>query len=445
MTLPPGPRVPRPIQLARWIARPSPFLDASRARYGDVFTLRLAGETPWIILADPELIRTVFTGDPRLLHAGEANHILLPVLGPHSVLLLDEDAHLAQRRLLLPPFHGERLRGSAELMRELAEREVGGWPSREAFPLLPRLQALTLEVILRVVFGLHEPARLARMRAALQAMLAWLTSPRQFFMLAALGPDRVDRLGLVRRALAPVDALIYEEIADRRRGHAGADDVLSLLLDARHEDGAPMSDPELRDELLTLLLAGHETTASGLAWALERLLRHPQAWERLQAGDGAYAEAVVKETLRIRPVLALVLRKLTAPMELGAHALPAGVALAPCIHLLHRRADLYPDPLAFRPERFLEAQPSAYAWIPFGGGVRRCLGASFAQLEMRVVLEAVARHAALAPVRPEGERVVRRAITLTPERGALAVREGPPQDRPATAPLPMSAAASASE
>jgi len=411
MALPPGPALPRPVQTLRWVVRPGPLLHAAQARYGDVFSVRLVNEVTWVMLADPEAVRTVFQGDPKVFHAGEGNVALRPLLGPRSLLLLDEEEHLAERRRLLPAFHGERIRGYRELMAQAAAEEIARWPRGTPFPLLPRMQALTLEVILRAVFGVRDE----RLRAALRALLDW--AARRFPVLAPLGPQRIERLGLLRRVLAPVDALLLEEIRRRRAGGTGAhaDDVLSLLLEVHDDDRA------VRDELLTLLVAGHETTASELSWALERLLRHPAAWARVQAGDGDYADAVVKETLRLRPVLAIVLRRLTEPVELAGHELPPGCCVAPCALLLHRRADLYPDPLAFRPERFLGEAPGTYTWIPFGGGVRRCLGASFAQLEMREVLLALGRDAALRPADPAPEPARRRAVTLTPARGAQVV------------------------
>jgi cytochrome P450 family 135 len=296
------------------------------------------------------------------------------------------------------------------------------------------MQRITLEVIMRTVFGVQDGARRARLRDALAAALEWGSDPRRMALLATLGPQRVAEARMFRRVREPADALIYEEIGLRREAPdlAERDDVLSLLLQARHEDGRPMSDEELRDELMTLLVAGHETTASALAWAVERLVRHPDKLERLRDADDEYMDAVCKETLRLRPILALVVRRLTEPMEIGDRLLPAGVNLAPCIYLVHRRADVYPDPLAFRPERFLEQPaalrgdpsglpPRAYTWIPFGGGVRRCLGASFALLEMKVVLREVVSRLRLRPGDPRPERITRRAITLVPERGGEVV------------------------
>jgi cytochrome P450 len=405
------------------VTRPGPWLLRLRERYGDAFTLKVAHEGTWVMLSDPAAVKQVFTADPRRLHAGEANVVLRPLLGPSSVLLLDEGPHMRQRKLLLPPFHGERMKAYGELITSVAEREVASWPADAAVSVRPRMQKLTLEVVMRAIFGVREAERLERLRAALTALLEWTLDPMRVLMVVLAGPQRLERMSFFRDMLGPLDALIAEEIARRRRADdlAERDDVLSLLLAARHEDGSPMSDSELRDELVTLLVAGHETTATALAWALERLARHPAAWARLQdevaAGEDAYLEAVVRETLRLRPVLTIVLRRLTEPMEIGGWELPAGINVAPCIYLLHRRADVYPDPAAFRPERFLESPPGTYTWIPFGGGVRRCLGASFAQFEMTTVLRVIAaRRGRLVPERPGSEPAIRRAVTLAPAR-----------------------------
>jgi cytochrome P450 len=411
--------------LLGWYFRPLPMLERARRRYGDTFTLRIPGEPPWVVLADPEDVKTVFRGDPRLLHAGAGNQILRPFLGDNSVLVLDEDEHLAQRKLLLPPFHGERMQRHLATMEEAAREEIARWPRGEAFALHPHMQAVTLEVIVSVVFGVRAGPRHDRLRDTLKAFLEWSTQPRMFLAFAIAGLDRVHRVPGFQRRMGEVDAVLFEEIRARRA--AGdleqRDDILSMLVAARHEDGEPMSDQELRDELLTLLVAGHETTATALAWALERLVRHPEKMARLRGGDEPYLDAVVHETLRRRPVIPLVLRKLAEPMEIGGRLLPAGVSVSPSIQLVHHRADVYPDPYAFRPERFLETPPGTYTWIPFGGGVRRCLGASFALLEMKTVLRAVLESTALRPAEQRSETVSRRAITWTPSRGGTVVAD----------------------
>ena len=425
--LPPGPKAHRALQTARWIARPAGFMEDAARRYGDTFTLRIANEGTWVFVSHPDAVKQVFTGDPRLLHAGEANVVLMPVLGSHSVLLLDDDAHMAQRKLMLPSFHGERMRGYEQTMADVATREIERWPAGVPVRAWPTMQAITLEVIMRTVFGVRDSARVERLREVLRASLAWAAEPRRMAQLALLGPRRVAERGTLRAALDPTDALIYEEIRARRDAPdlAERDDVLSLLLQARHDDGSGMTDKELRDELMTLLVAGHETSATALAWALEALTHHPATLERLRdevdAGEDGYLEAVVKETLRLRPVVALVLRRLIEPMEIGGRMLPAGVNVAPCIYLMHRRPDVYEEPRAFRPERFLEKPPGTYTWIPFGGGVRRCLGASFAQFEMKVVLRELVSRLDIRAARAEPERRVRRAIVFAPHRGGEVV------------------------
>ena len=423
--LPPGPRTPRAVQTLAWTLRTGPFLDRNRARYGDMFTMRIGNEPPWVVLSDPDAVKQVFTGDPRLLHAGEGNAILKPILGEHSVLLLDEKPHLRQRKLLLPPLHGERMQQYGELMERVASEEVARWPHGEPLVLQPRMQAVTLEVIIRAVFGLREGERLERLRVALRQLLDRTTSVATLMLINLIGPGGMMRFNNAIRLLETVDALIIDEIRERRGAAdlAERDDILSLLLQARHEDGSPMSDRELRDELMTLLVAGHETSATSLSWALERLVRHPQQLERLRAGGDEYADAVIKETLRLRPVQPVVVRRVKEPIEIGGRTIPAGVTLAPCIYLVHRRPDVYPDPLRFAPERFLDAKAGTYTWFPFGGGIRRCLGASFAMYEMSIVLGVIARRLALRPARPERERVKRRAITLVPSRGGEIVAE----------------------
>jgi cytochrome P450 len=398
-----------------------------RERYGDMFTMRIAQEGDWVMTCDPDTVQEVFKGDPRLLHAGEANKILLPVVGRNSVLLLDEQAHMSQRKLMLPPFHGKRMARYGELIAEAAERELETWPTGRPFQLRPRMQAITLEVIVRAVFGIRDEQRVAQMRQALSDSLDVTSDWRAMLALALLGPERIYSWRFFQREFDDMNHLVLDEIARRRDATdlEERDDILSLLLQARHEDGSPMSDKELRDELITLLVAGHETTANALAWAMERLVRHPDALRRLteeaEAGEDEYADAVVKETLRLRPVIAIVVRKLQEAMEIGGRPLPAGARIVPSIYLMHRRPDIYPEPHRFRPERFLERPAGTYTWIPFGGGVRRCLGASFAQFEMKTVLATLVTRLRLSAVDQRPERVGRRAITLVPDRGAEVV------------------------
>ena len=424
--LPPGPDWSLIRSTRTWWRRPLQTLEECQARYGDMFSYRLPYEGRWVFVSDPEAVKQVFTGDPRLLHAGEANIVLLPVLGEHSVLLLDEPAHMKERKLMLPPFHGKRMKAYGEVMSEIAAEEIERWPTDRPMRTRPRMQAMTLEIILRAVFGVDEGERLNSLRDQLRRTLNMLGHPRRAMFLVVLGPDRIRRFPPFRRQMDRVDRLLYEEISARRDAPdlAQRDDILSLLLLARHEDGRPMSDRELRDELMTLLVAGHETTATALSWAIELLARHPEELDRLQSdvagGDGSYLDAVIKETLRLRPVIALVLRKLVEPMEIGGRLLPAGVSVAPSIHLVHRRPDVYPEPGRFRPERFIEQPAGTYTWIPFGGGVRRCLGGAFAEFEMSVVLRELVARRRLGPV-GEPEHPVRSTITNVPSRGAEVV------------------------
>jgi cytochrome P450 family 135 len=440
--LPPGPRLPTAVQSVIWFRRAQWLLDTCQARFGDMFTLKIANEGTWVVTSNPDVIKQVFTGDPRLLHAGEANRILLPVLGPSSVLLLDDGQHLRQRKLMLPAFHGERMQRYGRLMANIAVDEIEQWPTDQPYPLRPRMQAMTLEIILRAVFGVAEGPRLERLRQELRRLLDIVTNPLNGVVLLTLGPERIVRLRRFRRELERVNGPIYEEIADRRKAGdlAERDDIMSLLLQATHEDGSPMSDEELRDELVTLLVAGHETTANALSWAVERLCRHPDKLERLtneaRAGESSYLEAVVQETLRLRPVISIVLRRLVEPMEVGGRMLPAGASIVPSIHLVHRRGDIYAQPNEFIPERFLEQEggkaPGTYTWIPFGGGVRRCLGAAFAQFEMETVLRELVLRRTLAPARAGSERVYRRAITETPRHDAEVVMRSPATRCPAS-------------
>ena len=423
--LPPGPRLPLAVQTAAWMARPWEFMERCAARYGDTFTLRLAGERPWVMVSHPDAVKEVFTGPPELLHAGEGNRILLPVVGANSVLLLDDDAHREQRRLLMPPFRGNHLASYAETMAAVAQAEIARWPRGKPVRLYPRMQALTLEIILRAVFGLNVGARRDELRAELM-QAAMTTTARVGQLMLVVAPGRV-AAGWIRKHFRRVDRLLYAEIDARRRA-AHLDergDVLSMLLQARHVDGRPLSDVEIRDELMTLLTAGHDTSATALSWAVERLVRHPdhqaRLTEEIHAGENEFRDAVVKETLRLRPVISVVARRVKEPLQIGSVPLPAGVTVVPSIYLMHRRPDIYPDPERFRPERFLEQRVGTYTWIPFGGGVRRCLGAAFAEYEMRVVLGTLFDSCTVRAAHERPEPVQRRGITHVPGRGATVV------------------------
>jgi cytochrome P450 len=418
--------MPSFLQGMGWWHRPTAFMERCRARYGKRFTIRLPAQPPFVMISDPEEIKELFKAPPDVLHPGEGARILKPIVGSNSVILLDEAPHLEQRKLLLPAFHGEKMKNLTGLMEELAEREVASWPTGRPFELHSRFQALTLEIILRAVFGLEAGERLDLLRDRLTRILDFGTSPasvnpRLQRPFGGLGPFA--RFARVREQ---ADALIYEQIDERRDSGEQGDDILSMLLDARHEDGSEMSAEEIRDELMTALVAGHETTASELAWAFERLAREPRVLRRLHeeldSKDGdAYLTATIQETLRRRPVLPQAEPRLVKqPVEIGDWRYDPGVVLAANAWLVHHDADVYPDPFAFRPERFLENPPGTYTWIPFGGGRRRCIGASFAMLEMRVVLQAALNRYSIEPQR-EPERTRRRAITISPRLGALTV------------------------
>jgi cytochrome P450 len=379
------------------------------------------------MLSDPDEVRELFTAPPDVLHPGEGARILEPVLGRNSVILLDEGDHLEQRKLMLPAFHGEKMQRLSELMDEVSRREAESWPQGEPIALHPRLQALTLEVILRAVFGLDPGPRMDLLRERLTKILSLGTKP--FSLLPAQrglgGRGPWARLMALRDE---ADALIFELIDERREDPGDRDDVLAMLLAARHEDGSEMSRQELRDELMTLLVAGHETTASQLAWTFERLVRTPAVLERLadEVRDGddedGYLDATIQESLRRRPVLGNAApRYVREPVDVGGWHYPKGVCLVANAYLLHHDPAIYPDPYAFRPERFLEEPPGTYTWIPFGGGRRRCLGASFAQLEMRIVLRAVLSRHDVSPAALAAEPTRRRSITFSPGDGAVTV------------------------
>jgi hypothetical protein len=431
--LPPGPRLPRALQLLATWKRPAASLYRLRQRYGKRITVKLPFQPPFVMLSDPDDIRELFKASPQAVHPGEGARVLEPTVGSNSVILLDEAAHMEQRKLLLPAFHGERMQAIAGLMTDLAEREVDTWPRQQPVKLHPRLQGLTLEIILRAVFGLEQGQRLDDLRDVLTEILAFAGNPLS--VLPALTPHLRRIVPSLRRQQQldeRADRLIFELVEERRaaaesNGHG--DDVLAMLLAARHEDGSPMSDQEIRDELMTSLVAGHETTASQLAWAFEQLAREPRVTarlaEELDAGQGdEYLTATIHEIMRLRPVLPNAEPRLVKePIEIGGIRYPAGVALLACAFLVHRDPDIYPEPHAFRPERFVGEgnAPGTYTWIPFGGGRRRCIGASFAIQEMKVVIRSVLARCELAPAGDRPEQTGRRSITFSPDRGATVV------------------------
>jgi cytochrome P450 len=447
MRLPPGPRQPAAIQTIGWWSRPVSFLERCRARYGKRFTIRLLSTPPFVMLSDPDELKQLFTAAPEVLHPGEGARILEPVVGKNSVILLDEREHLEQRKLMLPAFHGEQMERLAGLMSEVAERQAASWPRDEAIALHPRLQALTMEVILRAVFGLEEGDRLDDLRSRLTQILAVGSGPTGMLPFLQLNLGNRTPWARFLRLRDEADRLIFELIEERRDDQSDRDDILSMLLAARHEDGSPMSPQELRDELMTLLVAGHETTASELAWAFERLAREPAVVARLveeidgDAGD-AYLTATVQETLRRRPVLPNAAPRLVKqPVEIGGWEYPAGVCVIANSYLVQHDPEIYPEPYEFRPERFLHEAPGTYTWIPFGGGRRRCLGASFAMLEMKLVLRSVLAQSEVRSGIHGLELSRRRSITLSPGRGATTVLRDRARTRPAAAPEPIAGVA----
>jgi cytochrome P450 len=419
--LPPGPRAPAFAQISWWIARPLHLLETCQARHGDVFTLRAPGVERFVIVAEPALIRTILAADPDVLRAGVGNATVLePMLGKHSLLTLDGAEHLRQRRLLLPSFTGERMRGYAQAMRAITDAAIDAWPVGEPFAIQPWMQSITLDVILETVFGLSRTDRHAELRARLVELLAIAANPWLLFS-AVIGFDPFAypwlRIARLKRA---IDDALYAIIAERRRAPAGGTDVLSMMLAATDDAGRGMSDVELRDELVTLLLAGHETTATALAWAIDQLLAHPAELAKVADGGDAYLDCVIRETLRVRPIVPLIGRHVAKPYTLGRWELPVGTQLAPSIYLAARRPDVYPEPARFRPARWVDAKPDPTTWLPFGGGIRRCIGMAFAQLEMRVVLDAIVSRVQLS-LAGGPARVVRRGITLAPAHGRRVV------------------------
>lgn len=433
--LPPGPRLPKAVQTAGFIFGGTRFLEACRRRYGDAVTFRTLFDGPFVMVFDPAVVKELFQGPGTQLHAGEANAMLGPIVGERSVLLLDDAEHLRHRRLMLPPFHGRRLDAYADSMLEATDLEIESWPVGQEFRLLESMQALTLRVIVRAVFGYAPGPEETELRSRLRAMIEPLAQSRGMFLrflLARLRGVRRSPLEFasLRRA---VDELIYAEINRRRSDPdlASRDDVFSALLLAEDSDGGRLSDQEVRDELVTLLLAGHETTATGLAWAFDLLLHSPAVRARAVEGDERYLDAVVKEALRIRPVIPGVGRVVSGePLRLNGYEIPPGVEINPSIRVIHAREELYADADAFRPERFLgDDPPDTYTWIPFGGGPRRCLGASFALMEMRIVLGRVLQRTALRPADPALDRIQFRVITQAPRNGVRVVQDRAPVAR----------------
>ena len=416
--------------------------------YGDAFTMRLMGAPPLVFCSHPAAIKEIFTGDPEILHAGRGNELLKPVFGPNSVLLLDGARHRRERKLLMPPFHGERMRLYGGIMRDIVDRSIDDWPVERVFPIHKYMQQITLDIILRTVFGVGEGDTLSRLRVLLVEYLALVgSSPLVLILLLIrrlqvnLGPltawKRMWDLG------HEINRLLYDEIARcKKEGPQERTDIMAMLVAARDEDGQPMSDDEIRDELITMLVAGHETTATSLSWVVHRLLQNSDVLAKAQAevasvtsseSNGAdlsaeqiaelsYLDAVIKETARLNPILPIVTRYLEAPTRIGGRDLPAGCVVSPCIYLTHRRPDVWPEPESFKPERFVDRRVDPYAFFPFGGGLRHCLGAAFAGYEMKIVLARMLSRVVLRPDPTYTARVVRRSITFAPSGGLPVIR-----------------------
>ncbi len=475
--LPAGPRRPSPILLAEWTLRPMQLLESCHRRFGDSFTLRLPGFPPFVVVTTPDAVRDVFSGDPDVMHAGKANAILEPLVGAKSILLLDGKAHLRERKLMMPPFHGERMRAYGTAMRTIADQVIDKMPLETPFSLARPMQEITLEVILRTVFGLEEGSRKERLRDALLKSLDSTMNP-MVFLLSVLFPTKLRSMMLVgskpislgfsgldasiavpwrrlARAVATVDGLLFEEI-ERSRSAKRRDDILAMLAAARDEAGVPMSDEELRDELITLLVAGHETTATTLAWTAARVADRPNVLRKLReeiasAGGSAispdaaaqlpYLDATIKEALRLDPIVPMVVRYLTEPTRIGGLDLPANVYVGPSIYLAHRRPDVWGDDAnEFRPERFLERKFSAHEYFPFGGGARRCLGMAFAMYEAKIVFAQLVQRLDFRVAPGVRTRRVRRGVTFAPSDGLPIIVDARDARRaPATTAAPAAA------
>jgi cytochrome P450 len=420
--------MPSALQAVGWSLRPLAFMDRCAERYGEIFTLRVRRNRPWVFLTNPEHVKQVFTTEPQLLRAGasEANPLLQPLLGPRSMMLQDEPTHMTDRKRVLPSFHGQRMHTYGEMMADVARREIDRWPLGEPFELWPRMQAISLEVVMRATFGDVEGQRLEELRQRMVDLTNWVNGPRRLALLAAVGERSMTANPGFHAVMRPVERLVLEEVRLRRAApdRDEHDDILAMLERTRDEHGAPMGPEKMRDELITFLSDG--PTATSLAWAFERLLRHPDKLERLRAevlaGESEeYVEAVVKETLRLCPAVPVVMRRLTEPMQLDGYTIPADTIVAPCVYLMHRRADLYPQPRSFQPERFLGDGAGTYTWIPFGGGVRRCVAVVFAQLEMKRVIQTVLTEVDLRAAESRSEGAARSSVSFAPDGGATVI------------------------
>jgi cytochrome P450 len=411
------------VQTAELTARPVDFVERCRDRFGGTFSVRLSRIGPMVFFSDPESIKQVFASDRENTITQGRNVVLEPILGTKSLLVQEGAEHLARRRLMLPPFHGERMRAYEQSIERATVEEISNWPTGETILSHPAMQRITLEVIMSAVFGVsderHDP-----LRAGLNRVLSSTRSPFAFGLTFPLLRKLPPYSGMLK-SLRETDRLIAAEISDRRADPTTEEreDILSMLVSARDEDGQGLDDTELRDQLMTLLLAGHETTATALAWCFDQLLRNPDAYERLRSGidsdgGGDWMEAVIAETLRVRPVVPMIGRELRKPMTLDGWDLESGTSVMLSIYLAHTRPEVFPDPYVFDPSRFDGVKPDTYSWIPFGGGTRRCIGAAFAQFEMRIVLRTILSTLDLAPGSDSPDQMIRRNVTLSPKHGS---------------------------
>jgi cytochrome P450 len=432
--LPPGPSL---LATFDFIRNPFRFLDTCARRYGDWFTVRVPGVSPFVFTSDPAAVREIFLGDPDALHAGEANRPLGAFMGERSLLFLDAAEHLRQRRLLLPAFHGEQVASHADAMRKAADNAIASWPRGQRFPIHPQMRAITFETIIRAVLGFENDDAGTELRALLKNLFALYSS--RLGTLFSLPAMRIDAgqwspWGRAVRLTRQIDSILHAEFARRRKeGVEGRADVLSMLLTARYEDGQPLPDNVIRDEMYTLMLAGHETTAATMAWIVNRLVTRLDVMDRARTeifsvlngeqlsaahvGKLKYLEAVINETMRLDPVVPNIGRGLKKPMMIAGRQLPAGVTIAPCIYLVHRRPELWPNPDQFNPDRFLESRQSPYTFFPFGGGSRRCLGAAFASYQMKIVIAEILSRVELKKVDGYEAHAIRRGIAFAPSEG----------------------------
>lgn len=432
--LPPGPGPSRALNMAKWMGKPAPLMEASRKRYGDMWTLQLLGDTTFVFVSEPDLIEDFFTADPDVLRAGAAHRrIGTALLGEGSLLLLDEPEHMEIKNLLMPPFRSDHVTRYREGIARVAEEEIADWPLYEPLPMLPRMQRIALNTIMTTTFGGTEGEDLETLRDRIRNLIAWAENPAHMGHLHLAHRFEKGYPKGFLRVRDELDDALFDVIGRYRKDPdlEERDDVLALMVRARRTDGSSLSDRQLRDQLVTLMMQGHTSTATALAWALERITRHPEVWERLRAegqddpeGEGEYLDAVVKESLRARPPLPIAgAREVSRPFQLGGYEIPAGTLVAACIWLLHQHEDLYPEPERFRPERFLERPASQWTWIPFGGGHRSCIGASLALTQMKIVLRTLALRTRLVAAEQEDEAAQRRGVGFSPARGGLVVVE----------------------